>query len=193
MISNNDKKLTNVDIDEIIATAIKEFKLSINKEINIEYAAPGSKHVVLSDRGELLLVMRNLLMNATQFFDSKGTILIVREHLKGKRRKDVTDFVKIGISVGRMGISKQMLDAILEKFQQIGDLLSIKSGRDGYFKLSYCKEIVKGLGGNLWINSQRQKGLTYYFTLPLIIEAEAEKPPTQKKKAKNRFVKVEPS
>lgn len=176
---NNDEKFTNVDIDHLIQVAMKEFESSIDKEIKIEYVAPSSKHIVLSDRSRLLQVMRTLLMNAAQFFDAKGRIVIVRKHLKGKRRKDVSDFVRIGISIGCIGVSKAVLDAILGKFLQMGDLLSAKTGRDGYFELSHCKEVIKNLGGNIWVNSQKKKGLTYYFTLPLIKEAETEIPPIQ--------------
>ena len=72
-----------------------------------------------------------------------------------------------------------MFDIVIEKFQNLRDLLRTKSQNTSGLELSYAQEVIKNLGGNIWIKSQLGKGLSFYFTLP--IAATSEQPQTSKK------------
>jgi len=52
-----------------------------------------------------------------------------------------------------------------KKFYQIDTSLTREHGGSG-LGLSIGKGIVEGLGGRIWIESELEKGATFYFEIP---------------------------
>ncbi len=68
-----------------------------------------------------------------------------------------------------MGVSKENLAKIFEKFKQVGDTLTDKPKGTG-LGLPICKQIVEHYGGKIWAESGEGKGSTFYFTAPRYAE-----------------------
>ena len=62
------------------------------------------------------------------------------------------------------GIPADMLEAVFERFQQVGGGSKTKGGSG--LGLTICKAIVELHGGKIWVESQGQ-GSTFIFTLPI--------------------------
>lgn len=113
---------------------------------------------VIGDRDRLVQVMINLISNAMKFTPS-GSITCRLRTGDGEALVSVQD---TGV-----GIAPHDLDAVFEKFRQVGDTLTDKPEGTG-LGLSICKEIVEHHGGRIWVESVVGEGSTFSFTVPLI-------------------------
>lgn len=166
-------ELSKLSIREVLLAAIQSTQsFGLNKNIGIKYHKPRTDDCVLGDHEQLLQVMKNLITNAIRFGSKGDQVLIEQDIIQGKRYNDITDFVRVGIRICGLGISKEMFDIIIEKFQNLTELLRVKPLETSGLELSYSQQVIKNLGGNSWIKSQLGKGLTFYFTIPLARKVE---------------------
>ncbi|MDA8158897.1 MAG: ATP-binding protein [Deltaproteobacteria bacterium] len=111
---------------------------------------------IYADKDRFIQVIINLLSNAVKFTD-KGNVTV--------RAKSAGDFLLISVSDNGIGISKENLNKVFEKFKQVGDTLTDKPKGTG-LGLPICKQIVGHYGGKIWTESKEGKGSTFYFTAP---------------------------
>ncbi len=115
-----------------------------------EIARPASPAAF--DPARILQVLTNLLSNAIKFTPAGGQVIVRVEQTEGDLRFSVTD--------SGVGIAADQLEAIFERFHQIG-----RNDRRGVglgLYISRC--IVSGHGGRIWAESQLGKGSTFSFT-----------------------------
>lgn len=102
-------------------------------------------------------VMANLLSNAIKFSEPDTSVEVSVFEEDGQAHIAVRDF---GI-----GISKENLDAVFERFHQVDDSNQRKAGGTG-LGLSIAKAIVEGHGGVLKVTSELGHGSTFTIILP---------------------------
>jgi two-component system sensor histidine kinase VicK len=149
--------ITNV-IDEIITS--REFKNEKNDDddnIKLEYSPKDI--FVEADRVRVTQVISNLLNNAIKF-TKEGKITIAIE------KKDDEEIIVISIKDTGIGIDSEMFPKLFSKFAS-------KSYQGTGLGLFICKSIVEAHDGKIWaennnINTQRERGGTFSFTLPTI-------------------------
>ncbi len=102
-------------------------------------------------------VLVNLLENAIKFSDPGTEIKI-----------EVTDFnetVRLGVKDQGVGIAREHLEVIFEKFQTLPSGVKGKSEGAG-LGLAICRGIVEAHGGKIWAESAEGQGSTFFFTIP---------------------------
>ncbi len=113
---------------------------------------------VFADKFATQTVLRNLLSNAIKFTPSHGSINVTAAE-KNK-------FVQISVSDNGLGITKEKQKKIFRV-----DTVSSSPGTDGEkgtgFGLLLCKDLVQRNGGKIWFESEKGKGSTFHFTLPV--------------------------
>jgi len=110
-------------------------------------------------------VISNLINNAIKYTPPEGTIEIESE---------VEDkMIIISIKDSGIGLTEEEKERLFTQFGKIeryGQGLDIISDGSG-LGLYISKKIVELHGGKIWVESEgRNKGSTFYFTLPIIIE-----------------------
>jgi len=166
-------ELTKLSIRELLLEAVDSTQsFAFDKNIEIKYRKSRTNDYVLGDQGQLLQVMKNLIINAIRFGSKGDQVFIEEDIIQGKRYNDISNFVRVGVRICGLGISKEMFDIIIEKFQNLTELLRVKPQETSGLELSYSQQVIKNLGGNIWIKSQLGKGLTFYFTIPLAPKVE---------------------
>lgn len=113
---------------------------------------------VLGNEDRLEQVFTNLLHNAILFSPTGSTVTI-----EGKREGDVLRFA---VSDQGPGIPPQDLPYIFERFYRVEKSRSREGGGTG-LGLAITKQIVEHHGGRIWVESELQRGSTFFFTLPL--------------------------
>lgn len=74
--------------------------------------------------------------------------------------------VKVSITDNGIGIAAEKLNLIFEKF---GQVIAKNSGsaRSTGLGLTYCKMVIEAHAGKINVNSEQDKGCTFWFTLPM--------------------------
>ncbi len=114
------------------------------------------------DGRRLSQVLLNLVGNAIKFTD-KGEVAIRASATNGAFTVAVCDTGP--------GIAMADQAKIFEEFQQADSSITRKKGGTG-LGLSIAKRIIEMHGGRLWVESAPGKGSTFYFTLPVRVEAQ---------------------
>jgi len=113
---------------------------------------------IYADKFAIQTVLRNLMNNAIKFTRHNGSVIIKSEK-KG-------DNIKISVTDNGIGIAKEKQKKIFRI-----DSVSSMPGTDGEkgsgFGLLLCRDLVERNGGEIGLESEKGKGSTFFFTLPL--------------------------
>ena len=110
------------------------------------------------DSNRIIQVFNNLVGNAIKFTPQKGTITI--DAVKDE------DKVKISVSDTGIGVSKDELAHIFDKFYQGEGRTSTDISGTG-LGLSIVREIIELHDGQVWAESNEGEGMKFTFTVPL--------------------------
>lgn len=162
-----DWKIGSHRASEFILLAIDTIKTQPGHgEVEIAYERPREDPVIVADMEKLIQVLSHLISNAIRFSPEGKKITVTQETLKGRRQRDTADFVKIGVHDQGQGINREHFEVIFNKFHKLPD--DRRNGNRGTgLGLAISKEIVKQLGGNIWVSSELGKGSSFYFTVPI--------------------------
>ena len=150
------------DIDEISTKGILVDCIKIHSPImadkHIEYFDSSNIDVrIMADKRRLLESFTNIIQNAHDFVPEKGKIEIgVTEG-----DNEVTFFVKDNGE----GIPKEKQEIIFQKYGQVESTAQRKFGGTG-LGLAVSQELVEGMKGKIWFESEVGKGTTFFFTVP---------------------------
>lgn len=112
---------------------------------------------VYGDREKIREVFENLLDNAIKFTDNGG--VEVRVEKEG-------NMAKVSVKDTGIGMDEEEIKMIFEKFTQASPEVSKRFGGVG-LGLPIVKSIVEAHGGRIWVESRKNEGSTFYFTIPL--------------------------
>ena len=169
MIDSNQikPKYTSFDLDETMLEIKNTVEVTIpqNKPLKIIITKPKNSfnNPIISDITKLKQIFSNLLTNAVKFTD-KGEI-----HFDyNVNYQDNT--ITFNIKDEGIGISDEDKKNIFNRFERS------QSDRNIAFRglglgLAIIKEYVDMLGGKIWIESRKDVGSTFSFTIPLKIDA----------------------
>jgi PAS domain S-box-containing protein len=119
---------------------------------------PQASHLAAyADREKLQQVILNLLSNAIKFTDVGGTISISAEAMGGE--------VAISVHDTGMGIAAEQLEHIFEPFVQVDAKLTRTNEGVG-LGLAISRDLARGMGGDLVVESTERKGSTFTLRLP---------------------------
>ncbi|MBN2635428.1 MAG: PAS domain S-box protein [Prolixibacteraceae bacterium] len=163
-ISKIETGQVNVNLSEINVTdhylMLKDFfSLDLqNKglELQVENNLAEEEMVIKTDKQKLTSIITNLLKNAIKF-TNKGVIKV------GCVRKN--DLLEVYVSDEGIGIPENKIEAIFNRFEQ-ADFGESRAFEGAGLGLSIAKSYVEMLGGKMWVESEVNKGSTFYFTLP---------------------------
>ncbi|MFZ5939015.1 MAG: PAS domain S-box protein [Bacteroidota bacterium] len=130
--------------------AARGLRLILTNELQREFS-------LMTDHVKFDSVLTNLVRNAVKFTD-KGEIEI-GYRLRGN---ELLFFVR---DTG-MGIPPERQEAVFNRFEQ-SDLADSRAFQGSGLGLAIAKAYVDMLGGSLWLESEVDKGSTFWFTLPL--------------------------
>ncbi len=127
-------------------------------------SAPGAPDAIETDPQRLEQVLKNLLSNALKFTERGEVTLEVRS--TPERR------VAFVVQDTGIGIPAEQQEMIFEAFRQADGTTNRKYGGTG-LGLSISRELIRLLGGDLFVESTAGRGSTFTVTLPQVFDASA--------------------
>lgn len=151
--------LSNNNIVEVVEKVVISVMDYVKyKELNIIFDTDVEEKFIAFDLEEIERVILNLISNAIKFSDKSNKIFVTV--------KDGNDFLKISVEDSGIGITKDDINIIFDRFKQVDKSLS-RSAEGSGMGLSLSKAIVELHGGKIGVESIIGKGSIFYFTLPV--------------------------
>ena len=150
---------STVSIKEMIEDVVDRFSFQCKRRaILLETQLATDLPSLKIDRDQIDQVLDNLFSNAVKYTKKNGKITVSAKTENGKLFIEVAD---TGI-----GISKTHLTRLFERFYRVDKARSRELGGTG-LGLSIAKEIIKSHQGEIFIESEVNKGTKIGFYLPL--------------------------
>jgi len=116
--------------------------------------------VVEGDVTRLRQIVVNLLSNAVKF-TQKGEIKV---HVSKKDEKGDKVKLLFAVTDTGIGIPKEKMDKLFKSFSQVDVSTTRYYGGTG-LGLAICKRLSEMMGGKIWLESEVDKGTTFYFEI----------------------------
>lgn len=152
-----DLKLEMVNLIDFMNGIIDRFEMTKDKSIVFVRRFPKRPVYVEIDQDKITQVVDNIIFNALKYSPNGGQVTF--------RINIYIDYVEVRISDQGVGIAKENLQKIFNRFYRVDKARSRNQGGTG-LGLAIAKEMIKAHGGKIWATSSKGKGTTIHFTLP---------------------------
>ncbi|MGN8647627.1 cell wall metabolism sensor histidine kinase WalK [Gracilibacillus sp. HCP3S3_G5_1] len=147
-----------IDIIPVFHHILDRFEMNKTELIDFERKIPNERIYVWVDQDKITQVTDNIMSNAIKYSPEGGKITF--QVVKERNR------LRISISDQGLGIAREKVDKIFERFYRVDKARSRELGGTG-LGLAISKEIIEAHHGHIWASSKEGQGTTIYFTLPL--------------------------
>jgi PAS domain S-box-containing protein len=149
-------------LDDLFAFYLEHKQQIDKKNIDLQCikVPEGQPQIIVTDKTKLTQVFNNLLNNAFKFTDEG----VVKFGFQSTDDYNIHFFV----SDTGMGIPKEKQAIVFDRFRQADEGSTRKKGGLG-LGLSIVKGLLKLLNGNIMLNSEPNKGSSFFFNIPLQI------------------------
>lgn len=142
-------------------TTVMNFKLEEGRQnfsVRINENVP---KFIIADKQRLAQVITNLLSNANKFTPEGGNIRLSVHQIEdaGSRCK-----LQVEVEDDGIGISMEQQARLFRSFEQADNSISRKYGGTG-LGLAISKKIIDLMDGEIWIESEPEKGSKFIFTI----------------------------
>lgn len=152
-LGSRSKEFVSVDLNKVIARVLNNLKIKIeDSQGEIDY---DSLPTVNGDDTQLMQLWQNLITNALKFRADKAPKIKISVVEKDQ-------FWLFSIQDNGIGMEPEFCDRIFVIFQRLHTRNKYPGTGIG---LTICKRIVERHNGKIWVESELNKGSTFYFTI----------------------------
>ena len=147
-----------VELNDVLAEVFdKNLQWAEEKHLNLVLTkgVPDGQSKIIADRAKLKKIVHLLVNNAIKFTNKGGV----------KYGYTIeNDKIKFYVSDTGIGIRKELHQEIFNSFQQVENILERKYNGVG-IGLTISKGFLDCMGGKIWLDSEPEKGSTFYFVI----------------------------
>ncbi len=158
---------TSFSLDDLVDKALSAHRsratekgLELSVEVN-----PATPRSLIGAPFRLLQVLNNLLSNAVKFTDAGSVKLIIYHSYD--QRDDL--FLRFEVRDTGIGIDSADMSRLFKTFSQVDGSFTRRFGGTG-LGLVIAKRLVNLMGGEIEVYSEKDKGSTFYFTVPVAVD-----------------------
>jgi PAS domain S-box-containing protein len=149
------KALREISSEKALKEALANLRTTMEESNAV--ATHDALPAITTDATQLTLVFQNLIGNAIKYHGPEAP------HVHVSAKKNGGKEWIFSVQDNGMGIDPQYFERIFILFQRLHARTEFKGTGIG---LAICKKILERLGGRIWVESQPEKGSTFYFALP---------------------------
>lgn len=146
-------------LEDIVSSIIPYAK---SKNINVIFDTEIEELVMSVDPDKIERMMLNLLSNSIKFNKNDGSIITM------VKIKD--NYLNIEVIDTGIGIAKENISKIFDKFTQVEDIM-IRQNEGSGIGLSLVKYFTEAHGGTISVESELNKGSRFIVRIPIIKQA----------------------
>ena len=135
-------------------------------DIVLQYP-PGLPSHFIGDAGRIRQVVTNLVGNAVKFTQKGHVLITVQCLLKEGQNAEM----HVSVSDTGIGIPADKVGTLFQKFTQADSSTTRRYGGTG-LGLAISKQLIELMGGSIGVSSQVGQGSTFWFRLPLPLDAQ---------------------
>lgn len=163
-IESGDKTLLKNDfnLNDVLKEMYNFFKYNKNlmaKNIILSYKPELEKFYIHTDLMKLKQILTNLIYNAIKFTNN-GSI----EFGYFQREENNQEIIEFYVKDSGVGLSADDIKVIFDRFRQ-GESAGNNMDAGTGLGLAISESLVKLLGGKIWVDSEKGRGSTFYFTI----------------------------
>ncbi|WP_316797700.1 ATP-binding protein [Pedobacter frigidisoli] len=143
------------DFDKMVLDSVEAIQSAAQQHTIIVKGQSGVR--LWGDESHIIQVINNLVSNAIKYAPDSNEVLVYISR--------ISDYVKLSVTDYGMGISQEDQKKVFERFFRAGDIQQRFPGMG--IGLYICDQIIKNHEGTLWVESEKGKGSTFSFTLPI--------------------------
>jgi nitrogen-specific signal transduction histidine kinase/CheY-like chemotaxis protein len=172
---------TPIDLNGLLSQSLPVFTRLLGAEVRLVVEPTPEVARVRADRSQLEQVLVNLVLNARDAMDGRGSLTISTENLVvGEDQPDNLPgvrmppgrYVRLSVSDSGQGMDPATRARIFEPF-----FTTKRAGKGSGLGLATVYGIVKQSGGYIWVSSEVGQGTTFRIYLPEFTGPIAELPP----------------
>jgi PAS domain S-box-containing protein len=154
-VGTTGKPLREISSEQALKEALTNLRVTVQESEAV--VTHDSLPAITTDDTQLVQVFQNLVGNAIKYRSAE----VPRVHVSVAKNGGKEWIFSVGDN--GLGIDPQYFERIFVLFQRLHGREEFKGTGIG---LAICKKIVERLGGRIWVESQPERGSTFYFTLP---------------------------
>jgi len=148
-----------VDLRELAGASIDTMASDASRRgITMSLEAPGGQCVLEADRGEMEIILNNLVSNAVKYNRDGGMVTVRLERQDGAVRISVSD---TGIGMTAEEVAKLFGEFVRIRNEKTKNILGSGLG------LSIVQKLANAYGGTVTVESRPDEGSTFTVTLPV--------------------------
>ncbi|NQT02301.1 MAG: HAMP domain-containing protein [Planctomycetes bacterium] len=153
-------------VPQLCEVLVSSFSLMAEKnKIKIKLKVDSDIPILSTDAGKVRQILYNFLSNAVKFTPPRGKI-----EIRAKMVDEKT--VRIAVSDTGCGIAESDREKIFEKFRQVDGSITRESTGTG-LGLTISTELAAMLAGSIGLESELDKGSTFWLDIPVTLTKEA--------------------
>ncbi len=157
-----DFNIEEISVDRLVSNVHGKYELdakNIGVELKLESPSNMKDCTVKVDTTRIEQVFGNLITNAMRYTPSSGSIILGWDKIGDNE-------VRFKVQDNGKGISKEDLPYLFERFYKGSKSRNSFEGGNG-IGLAISKEIIEYHGGSIWIESVKDIGSAFFFTLKI--------------------------
>jgi two-component system, OmpR family, phosphate regulon sensor histidine kinase PhoR len=150
-----------VDLGDVVSTAVEGLRsMADERGIGLAVDVGGRRALVPGDRGLLTQAISNLIENAINYNREKGRVTVKMSGSSGTGAEGAGYQWDVTVSDTGIGIPKDALSRIFERFYRVDKARSRERGGTG-LGLAIVKHIALAHGATIQVESELEKGTTF--------------------------------
>ncbi len=152
------KPMTGRDLKRVIENSLMDVGVGMQQR-RVRARVPDSLALFSADEDIVRRILANLVSNAFKHTIAQGRIQI--------EARVVAAMIEIAVHDDGEGIPDEDVERIFKDFER--SRLTNSTRFDTGMGLAFCKLAVEQHGGSIWVQSARDKGSSFFFTLPQVV------------------------